>query len=174
LYDLKVVPRVRIPASPPISCVLAIDPSGDPAGLQNVSKALYGQRLIQQPNCAIERRWTQVHVALRHAQFPVSSELLNRSRRCAAHRQVRTERVPQNVHAILRQLHSTRRAQQAVTDETPRPSVRRFDGNGHLPKIPGYHRAPNAVPNSAVVTVSATAVADSTRTASAAVTVSRR
>ena len=43
--------------------------------LQNVSKTLYGQRLIQQPNRAVERRWTQVHVALRHAELPMSGQL---------------------------------------------------------------------------------------------------
>ena len=58
--------------------------------LQNVSKTLYDQRLIQQPNRAIERRWTHVHVALRHAELATSGELLNRShiayanRTCAA------------------------------------------------------------------------------------------
>ena len=41
-------------------------------------------RLLQRSNRAVERCWTQVHVPLRHAQFPVSSEFLNRSRRRSA------------------------------------------------------------------------------------------
>ena len=41
-----------------------------------------------------------MHVALRRAQFLVTGELLNRSGRCALHREMRTERVPQNVHAL--------------------------------------------------------------------------
>ena len=49
----------------------------------------------------------------------MSGQLLNRSRRCAAHRQVRTERVPQDVYAVLRQLRSTRRAQYAVLHHLP-------------------------------------------------------
>ena len=44
-------------------------------------------RPIEQPNRTVERRRTRVHVPLRHAQFPVSRELVNRSRRCTAHRQ---------------------------------------------------------------------------------------
>ena len=43
-------------------------------------------RLIEQPNRTVERRRTRVHVLLPHAQFPMSGQLLNRSRRCAAHR----------------------------------------------------------------------------------------
>jgi hypothetical protein len=49
-------------------------------------------------------------------------------------------------------------------------------GNGSLGTIStsGLYRAPNNVPNPAAVTVSATAAADSTKTASATVTVSKK
>jgi len=49
-------------------------------------------------------------------------------------------------------------------------------GNGSLGTIStsGLYRAPNTVPNPAVVTVSATAAADPSKTASAAVTVSKK
>ena len=49
-------------------------------------------------------------------------------------------------------------------------------GNGSVGTVSasGLYRAPNTVPNPAVVTVSATAVADPTRTANAAVTVSKK
>ena len=49
-------------------------------------------------------------------------------------------------------------------------------GNGSLGTIStsGLYRAPNNVPNPAVVTVSATAAADPSKTASAAVTVSKK
>ena len=60
-------------------------------------------RTVEQPDRRIERRRAQVHVALRHRQVGVSSELLNRSRRRAAHRQVRAERVTEDVHPVVRQ-----------------------------------------------------------------------
>jgi hypothetical protein len=40
--------------------------------LQNVSKTLHGQRLIQQSNRAVERCWTQVHVGA--PQMPMIAE----------------------------------------------------------------------------------------------------
>ena len=42
---------------------------------------------------------TQLHIALRHRQFLVPRQLLNRFAWRALHRQVRTERVTQDVHA---------------------------------------------------------------------------
>src|SRR5262249_21983762 len=56
---------------------------------------------VQQPDCALNRRGTQVHVPLRGAKVLMSGELLNRSCRRTTHRQVRTERVPQAMHAVL-------------------------------------------------------------------------
>ena len=55
----------------------------------------------KQPNGCIERRRTQVHVALRRRQVLMSGQLLNRPRWGSTHRQVRTERVPQDVNARL-------------------------------------------------------------------------
>ena len=46
-------------------------------------------------------RGTQVHVALCRRQVRMASQLLDGPRRCALHRQMRTERVPQDVHALL-------------------------------------------------------------------------
>ena len=54
---------------------------------------------IQQPDRRFERRRTQVHVPLRRRQVLMPGQLLNRPRRRAPHRQVRTERVPQDVNA---------------------------------------------------------------------------
>ena len=87
--------------------------------LHQVSKLLQGQGLIEQPNRTIQRRRTQVHVPLRHAQFPMSGELQNRSWRCSAHRQVRAERVTQDVYPLLRQLRSARRPQHAILHHLP-------------------------------------------------------
>ena len=49
-------------------------------------------------------------------------------------------------------------------------------GNGSVGTIStsGLYRAPNTVPNPAVVTVSATAAADPSKTANAAVTISKK
>jgi len=47
-----------------------------------------------------------MHVALRRAQVLVSGEFLDRSRGCASHRQVRTERVPEDVDPPLLQAGS--------------------------------------------------------------------
>jgi hypothetical protein len=55
------------------------------------------RRPIEQPNRTAERRRTQVQVPLRHAQLPANGELLDRSRRRSPHRQVRAERVTQDV-----------------------------------------------------------------------------
>jgi hypothetical protein len=51
-----------------------------------------------------------LHVPLRRRQILMTRQLLNRSRRCAAHRQMRTERVPQSMHTVLRNLRPPRRA----------------------------------------------------------------
>ena len=62
----------------------------------------------KQSNGGIERRWTQVDVGLRRAQVLVPGELLNRARRRAPHRQMRAERVTQDVHAYLPETRSPR------------------------------------------------------------------
>jgi hypothetical protein len=70
----KLLPRVRIPASPPVKLFY---PLIFPSETLPVSKSLCGQRLIQQVNRAVERPWTQVPVALRHPQLPMAGKLLN-------------------------------------------------------------------------------------------------
>ena len=42
-----------------------------------------------------------MHIALRRREVLMSREFLNRSRRRTSHCQMRTERVPQDVHALL-------------------------------------------------------------------------
>ena len=51
-------------------------------------------------NRRVERCRTQVHVALGHRQIRMPGEFLNRPRRRASHREVRTERVTQDVHPV--------------------------------------------------------------------------
>jgi hypothetical protein len=63
--------------------------------------------LIEQPNCTFNSCWAQVHVPLRRREIHVAGEILNRSRRRTAHREVRTERVPQSMHAALRELRTS-------------------------------------------------------------------
>jgi hypothetical protein len=48
-----------------------------------------------------------VHVPARRGEIHVTGELLNRSCRRAAHREARTERVPQSMYAALRELRSS-------------------------------------------------------------------
>ena len=74
--------------------------------VQDISKLSAGPsrpRLspVEQSDRVFRRRRTQVHVALRRRQVRMSGELLNRSCRRALHRQVRTERVPQDVDALV-------------------------------------------------------------------------
>jgi hypothetical protein len=51
-------------------------------------------RTIEQPDRSIERRRTQVHVALRRVEILVSGQFLDCTRWRATHCQMRTERVP--------------------------------------------------------------------------------
>jgi hypothetical protein len=51
--------------------------------------------VVQQTDGRVERRRTHVHVALRRPEILVAGELLNRPRRRATHREMRTERVSQ-------------------------------------------------------------------------------
>jgi len=62
---------------------------------------VHGFGLIEESDRALDRRGTEVHVPLRRDEIHVPSELLNRTRRGPAHREVRTERVPQSMHAAV-------------------------------------------------------------------------
>jgi len=53
----------------------------------------------------------KVHIALRRAKIAVPCEFLNRPSRRAAHRQMRTERVSQHMHAPIRQVGPPSRPQ---------------------------------------------------------------
>jgi hypothetical protein len=68
---------------------------------------VYGFGLIEEPDRRLDRRGTEVHVPLRRGEIHVTGELLNRSCRRPAHREVRTERVPQSMYAALRELRSS-------------------------------------------------------------------
>ena len=48
--------------------------------------------------------WTEMHVPLRGHEILMARKALNRPRRCAPHRQMRTERVPQAMYTVLRNL----------------------------------------------------------------------
>jgi hypothetical protein len=58
-----------------------------------------------------------VHVPLRRREILVAGELLNGSGRRAAHRQMRTERVPQPMHTALRYLRPSRHPFNMVLDD---------------------------------------------------------
>ena len=75
--------------------------------LQNVSKPVYGFGLIQEPDRTLYSRGAEVHVPLRRGEIHMPGELLNRSRRRPTHREMRTERVPQSMHAALRELRTS-------------------------------------------------------------------
>jgi hypothetical protein len=76
-----------------------------PPRVQNVSTFLRefeaGLSPIEQSDRVFRCRLAEVHVALRRRQVRVSSELLDGPCRRALHRQVRTERVPKDVHALV-------------------------------------------------------------------------
>ena len=72
---------------------------------------------IQEPDGRVERRRAQVHVALRRGQVLVSGQFLNGPRRRPTHRQVRTERVPQDVHPALRYSGPPRRSSHQLTHD---------------------------------------------------------
>lgn len=55
--------------------------------LHDVSTDLYGIRGFEEPDRAVDRRRTEVHVPQGRAQTAVSSQLLNRPRRRPAHRE---------------------------------------------------------------------------------------
>jgi hypothetical protein len=67
---------------------------------------------------AVERCRAEVHVALRHRQVRVSGEFLDRPRWRTSHRQLRAERVTQDVYASSRSLVSLRAA--SVLHDLPR------------------------------------------------------
>jgi len=69
--------------------------------LQNVSKTAGHSRGLEQPNRIVERRGTEVHVPLRRREILMSGQFLNRSCRRAAHRQMRTERVPEHMRSVI-------------------------------------------------------------------------
>ena len=56
---------------------------------------------FQQLNRRIKCCWAQVHVPLRHRKILMPYEFLNGARRCATHRQMRTERVTEDVHPFM-------------------------------------------------------------------------
>src|SRR5690606_29845427 len=55
--------------------------------------------IVEQSNRRTERRWRQVRVPLGHRQTLVSDQLLHAPHRRALHRQMRAERVTQDVNA---------------------------------------------------------------------------
>ena len=67
---------------------------------------MYGFGLIEEPDRPLDRSGTEVHVSLCRGEIHVAGELLNRSCRRPAHREVRTERVPQPMNAALRELRT--------------------------------------------------------------------
>ena len=57
---------------------------------------------IQEPDRAVDRCGTQVHVPLRRRQILMPGKFLNRPRRGASHGEMRTERVPEHMDAVAR------------------------------------------------------------------------
>ena len=78
--------------------------------LHNVSMTGVDSRGLEQPDRAVDRGRAQVHVPLRRAEVHVPGELLDRPRRGAAHRQVRTERVTQRMDADIAKIGQTSRS----------------------------------------------------------------
>jgi len=88
--------RVQIPAPPPFFPMkLGV--------LAQFSRRLHDSSTrvlaIEQADGGVERRRTQVHVPLRRPEILMAGEFLNRPSRSAAHREVRTERVPKDMQS---------------------------------------------------------------------------
>ena len=83
--------------------------------LQNISKRMYGSGLVEQPDRTFDRRGTQMHVPLRCREIHVPGQILNRARWRAPHGEMRTERVPQSVHARFH-IRPTRRPLHVILD----------------------------------------------------------
>ena len=81
--------------------------------------------LIEQSNRAFDRRGTEMHVPLRRRQILMPGQFLNRPSGAAAHRQVRAERVSQNVHTNIANVRATCRPLNQPLHETLR---QRFAG----------------------------------------------
>jgi len=75
---------------------------------------------VEQPDRTVESSGTEVHVPLRRREILMARELLNRAGRRAPHREMRTEGVPQSVHAVLCNLRASRRAFHTVLDDVRR------------------------------------------------------
>jgi hypothetical protein len=67
----------------------------------------------------------------------VPREFLDGARRRAAHRQVRTERVPQDVHALLRKTRHTLRTADRFDQAVARDRVLRLPDTGRDPTAGG-------------------------------------
>jgi len=63
---------------------------------------------VEQRDCRLAGRGRQVHVPERRREILVAGKLLDRLRRGSAHREMRTERVPQDVARIVVEDASTR------------------------------------------------------------------
>jgi hypothetical protein len=55
-----------------------------------------------------------MHVPLRRRQIFMSRQLLNRTSRCAAHREVRTERMSESMHAARREMRPSGRTSDVI------------------------------------------------------------
>ena len=71
------------------------------ARCQNISTKIFAIGPIEQPNRALDRRGTEMHVALRRREILVARELLNGSCSRATHRQMRAERVAKDVRPLF-------------------------------------------------------------------------
>jgi hypothetical protein len=94
---------------------LAEDVSLDTADVvRDVSTVLRVEAAIEQPNRTLQRRRTQVPVALRRPELAMPGELLDGSRGCATHREMRAEGVAQHVNANLHRLRASRRSTHVI------------------------------------------------------------
>src|ERR1700676_3347019 len=84
--------------------------------LQHVSSPAGRFRMIEEPDRAFDRRGTEVHVPLRRGQILMPREFLNRSRRRAAHREMRAERMPQPMYPARGELRTPGRSFYVMLD----------------------------------------------------------
>src|SRR5882757_8357763 len=100
-----------------LSLLFVDDFDGCGCRLPAVSPTHRKGRRIQQPNGVLDGGRTDVHVSLSSGQVPVAGQLLDHPRSRATHRQVRAERVTEDVDTDVAKIGTTSCPRNEALDE---------------------------------------------------------